>query len=93
MPSAVGSATAAIAMNTAARPIIECMNATSSGISVISTRLAITVPAVPPIASPSRIQPKPVRSAPSPSTSATVVSAAIPMPAMPKALPCREVVG
>ena len=41
-PNADGSATAAYAMNTAARPISECMAATSSGILVISTRLAMT---------------------------------------------------
>ena len=40
MPNAYGSATAATAMNTAARPIMLCMNATSSGIFVISTRCA-----------------------------------------------------
>ncbi len=37
MPKAAGSATAATAMQTAARPISECMAATSSGILVIST--------------------------------------------------------
>ncbi|MNR23255.1 hypothetical protein D3C85_1402650 [compost metagenome] len=37
MPNAAGSATAATAMNTAARPISECIAATSSGILVIST--------------------------------------------------------
>ena len=40
MPKAYGSATAATAMNTAARPIMLWMNATSSGILVISTVLA-----------------------------------------------------
>ena len=48
MLKAYGSATAATAMNTAARPIMLCMKATSSGILVISTRLAISVPAAPP---------------------------------------------
>jgi hypothetical protein len=38
-------------MNTAARPIMLCMKATSSGILVISTRLAITEPAPPPTTS------------------------------------------
>jgi len=95
MLNAHGSATAAIAMNTAARPIIECMNATSSGILVISTRLAMIVPAVPPTATPSATQPSP--SAPSPpvsfTISAIVVTTAIAMPTMPKVLPIREVVG
>ena len=52
MPNAHGSATAAMAMNTADRPIMLCMNATSSGILVISTFFAITVPAVPPTSRP-----------------------------------------
>ena len=52
IPSDCGSATAAMAMNTAARPIMLCMNATSSGILVISTRLAMIEPAVPPISRP-----------------------------------------
>jgi hypothetical protein len=39
--SACGSATAAAAMQTAARPIMLCMKATSSGILVISTLLAM----------------------------------------------------
>ena len=42
----------ATAMNTAARPIMLCMKATSSGILVISTRLAMIEPAVPPISRP-----------------------------------------
>ena len=42
-----GSATAAIAMNTAAIPIIECMKATISGILVIGTRRAIVAPIEP----------------------------------------------
>jgi hypothetical protein len=53
MPKAAGSTTAATAMNTAARPIMLCMKATSSGILVISTRWAINVPAAPPMTSPS----------------------------------------
>ncbi|MNR41135.1 hypothetical protein D3C85_1594850 [compost metagenome] len=52
MPSDCGSTTAATAMNTAARPIMLCMKATSSGILVISTRLAMIEPAVPPISRP-----------------------------------------
>jgi len=46
MLKAQGSATAATAMNTAARPIMLCMKATSSGILVISTRLAMIGAAV-----------------------------------------------
>ncbi len=44
MPKADGSATAATAMNTAARPIMLWKNATSSGILVISTVLARQAP-------------------------------------------------
>jgi hypothetical protein len=49
MPNACGSTTAAMAMNTAARPIMLCMKATSSGILVISTRCAMMAPAPPPM--------------------------------------------
>ncbi|MDT4809773.1 hypothetical protein FQZ97_426710 [compost metagenome] len=52
MPRDCGSTTAAMAMNTAARPIMLCMKATSSGILVISTRLAMIEPAVPPTSRP-----------------------------------------
>ncbi|MNP59023.1 hypothetical protein D3C76_1539890 [compost metagenome] len=52
MPIDCGSSTAAMAMNTAARPIMLCMKATSSGILVISTRLAMIEPAVPPTSRP-----------------------------------------
>ena len=52
MPNDCGSTTAAMAINTAARPIMLCMKATSSGILVISTRLAMIEPAVPPISRP-----------------------------------------
>ena len=95
MLKAQGSATAAIAMNTAARPIIECMKATSSGILVISTRCAISVPAVPPATTPITTQIMPIDPA-SPSSlriSATVVTTAMAMPTMPKVLPIRDVVG
>jgi len=51
---AYGSATTATAMNTAAKPIMLCMKATSSGILVISTRLAMTAPAPPPTTSAAR---------------------------------------
>ena len=51
MPNAYGSATAATAMNTAARPIMLCMNAISSGIFVISTRCARVAPNAPPTTS------------------------------------------
>ena len=59
MLKAHGSATAATAMNTAAKPIMLCMKATSSGILVISTRLAISVPAVPPTSKAPRTHAKP----------------------------------
>ncbi len=63
---------------------------------VISTRLAISVPMEPPTSSPSTTQPSPIVAVPlraSPMMSAAVVTTAIAMPAMPKALPRREVVG
>jgi len=59
MENAHGSATAAMAMNTAARPIIECMKATISGILVISTLKAMVAPIAPPTTRPARIQPMP----------------------------------
>jgi len=59
MLNAAGSATAAIAMNTAASPIIECMKATISGILVIGTRRAIVVPTAPPTTRPTSTQPSP----------------------------------
>ncbi len=96
MPKACGSATTATAMATAARPIMLCMKATSSGIFVISTRRAIKVPMEPPTSRPSRTQPRPMVAVPSrasPMMSAAVVSTAMAMPAMPKALPSRDVVG
>ncbi len=58
--NAQGSATAAIAMNTAAMPIMLCMNATSSGILVISTLLAMYAPMPPPTSSASSTQMSPV---------------------------------
>ena len=98
MLKAQGSATAATAMNTAARPIMLCMNATSSGILVISTRFAITVPAVPPTSSAPSTQDMPA--APfwpicpaSLKIKAAVVTMATPMPIMPNRLPRIEVVG
>ncbi|MCY1224179.1 hypothetical protein D9M72_363250 [compost metagenome] len=95
-PKACGSATTATAMATAARPIMLCMKATSSGIFVISTRLAISVPMEPPTSRPSTTHPSPIVAAPSrasPTMSAAVVSTAMAMPAMPNRLPRREVVG
>ena len=44
MPNAHGSTAAAMAMNTAARPIMLWKNATSCGIAVISTVLARQAP-------------------------------------------------
>ncbi len=94
MPKAHGSATAATAMNTAARPIMLCMKATSSGILVICTRLAITAPAAPPKSSAPNTHTSPRALPPSSLTmSAAVVSTAIAMPVMPKMLPRIEVVG
>jgi len=48
-----------LAMNTAAKPIMLCIKATSSGILVISTRCAMMAPAPPPITRPSSTQPMP----------------------------------
>ena len=98
MPKACGSMTAAAAMNTAARPIMLCMKATSSGILVISTLWAMKAPAPPPTTSAASTQamplPKPTPSiAAWPWTSARVVTTAMAMPLMPKRLPRMEVVG
>ena len=46
---AAGLLTAAMAMNTAARPTSECIAAISCGICVIWTRRATTAPIAPPI--------------------------------------------
>jgi hypothetical protein len=82
-----------MAMQTAAMPIRECMAATSSGILVISTRRAATVPMAPPTTTPSSTRPKPMPPVWICSFSlnirAIVVTTAIAMPAMPKALPMR----
>ncbi|VVE90616.1 hypothetical protein PBR20603_04602 [Pandoraea bronchicola] len=59
IPKAAGSATAATAIHTAARPISECMAATSSGILVISTLRATYAPMPPPATRPARIRPRP----------------------------------
>ncbi len=97
MPNAAGSATAATAMHTAARPISECMAATSSGILVISTLRATNAPMPPPTTSPARINPSPEKlpfeSLRNSKISATVVSAAIVIPIMPNALPRRAIFG
>ena len=96
--NACGSETAETAMKTAARPIMLCMNATSSGILVISTRCAITAPSEPPASRPSKTQDRPpIPLCPACSASlkisAAVVSTAIAIPAMPNRLPRIEVVG
>ena len=96
MPKACGSATTAMAMATAARPIMLCMKAMSSGILVISTLRASSVPTVPPISRPRTTRPRP--SAPAPSRArlminAAVVRMAMAIPTMPNTLPRREVVG
>ena len=94
IPNAVGSATAATAMNTADIPIIECMNATSSGILVISTRLAINAPSPPPTTIPPKTLTKPDSDPTDNFTiSATVVTTAIAMPIIPNELPIRDVFG
>ena len=98
MLKAQGSDTAATAMHTAARPISECMAATSSGILVISTRLAAMAPIAPPTTTPSSTSGKPMPRLPSSSACslkirATVVNAAIAMPTMPKVLPMRALLG
>ena len=95
---AQGSSTTAKAMHTAARPIMLCMKATSSGILVISTRLAMRVPMVPPTSRPTTIQPRPLTASmdiccASVTISPIVVRMAMPMPVMPKTLPRMEVVG
>ena len=82
MPKAPGLLTTAMAMSTAARPTSECMAATSSGICVISTRLATSQPTMPPTASAASVR----------STRrvmSSVVATAMVMPAMPKRLPRR----
>ena len=66
----------------AARPTSECMAATSSGICVISTRLATSHPTMPPMASAASVR----------STRrvmSSVVATAMVIPAMPKRLPRR----
>jgi hypothetical protein len=73
-----------------------CMKATSSGIFVISTFLAMMVPTLPPMSRPSKTQPRPMPAVPSVARltmSAAVVNTAMAMPTMPKALPRRDVVG
>src|SRR6202047_4179504 len=72
-------------------PTSEWNAATSSGIDVIGTRRAITAPMLPPIAPP-RITNSQAR----PSAGgweASVVATAMPMPIMPKKLPCRDDAG
>ncbi len=56
-PNDAGLLTAATAISTAAMPTSEWNAATSSGICVIATRLAITAPTAPPTAMPARIMP------------------------------------
>ncbi|CAB3810424.1 hypothetical protein LMG27177_07202 [Paraburkholderia fynbosensis] len=85
-------------MQTAARPISECMAATSSGILVISTRAATNAPTAPPITSATSSRPSPrPRFEPSAEAcfaiSAMVVRIAIAIPTMPKVLPTRAVFG
>ncbi|SAL88455.1 hypothetical protein AWB67_07600 [Caballeronia terrestris] len=85
-------------MATAARPISECIAATSSGIFVISTFAAMYEPAAPPMISAANSSPRPKprldpRSAACFTISASVVRMAIAMPVMPNVLPSRAVFG
>ncbi len=91
--NAHGSATAATAMKTAAKPIMLWKNATSSGIFVISTRLAMIAPTPPPTTRPSSTQTMPSPEPASLTISAAVVNAAMAMPTMPNRLPRIDVVG
>ena len=79
----MGVLTTAVAMSTAARPTSECIAATSSGICVISTRLA----AYQPIEAAHHQRAERERHAFC--VTAKVTSTAITMPTMPKRLPCR----
>src|SRR3978361_1893160 len=72
-------------------PTSEWNAATSSGIDVIGTRRAITAPTPPPMAMPSTTRSQPIPSAGG--CAASVVATAIPMPIMPKKLPCRDEAG
>src|SRR6202011_932257 len=72
-------------------PTSEWNPATSSGIAVIGTRRAITAPIEPPIATPSTTSNQPMPSAGG--CAANVVAIAMPMPIMPKKLPCRDEAG
>src|SRR6202022_2337897 len=72
-------------------PTSEWNAATSSGIEVIGTRRAITAPALPPIPSPTITSTQAKKLAGG--CSASVVTIAIAMPAMPKKLPCRDEAG
>jgi hypothetical protein len=81
--NASGLCTTAIAISTAAIPTSECIAATSSGICVISTRLATVAPMMPPMAIPATISHQLW-------VSVSVVATAIAMPTMPNRLPRRE---
>ena len=85
-PNETGLLTAAIAINTAAKPTSECINATSSGIAVICTRFATTVPIAPPKAIQATISAQF-------SVIVSVVRTAIDIPTIPNKLPLRAVTG
>src|ERR1700720_3654414 len=72
-------------------PTSEWNAATNSGIEVIGTRRAITAPIEPPMATPSTTSNQPMPSAGG--CAASVVATAMPMPIMPKKLPCRDDAG
>ena len=85
-PNDTGLLTAAIAINTAAKPTSECINATSSGIAVICTRRATTAPMVPPRAMQPTINAQFL-------VTVSVVRTAIAIPTIPNKLPRRAVSG
>src|SRR5215212_1906829 len=72
-------------------PTSEWNAATSSGIDVIGTRRAMTAPIEPPIATPRITSTQPMPSAGG--WAASVVTTAMPIPIMPKKLPCRDDAG
>jgi len=87
MSNAAGRIERGAATSTAAMPTSEWNAATSSGIEVIGTRRAITRRRRRQI--PSRRSPRSRQKKLAGGCSASVVTIAIAMPAMPKKLPCR----
>ena len=95
--NAQGSDTTATAIQTAAKPMSECIAATNSGILVISTRFAKNAPIAPPTTTPPTTKYKPMPELAkcdfNDNIIAIVVTTAIAMPTMPKVLPRRAVEG